>query len=74
VGELAILDLRARVERALGAAFDIRRFHDAILAGGSLPLAVLEDEIARFIAAELAARKRGTTPAASAPRTAAPRR
>jgi uncharacterized protein (DUF885 family) len=55
MGELAILALRARAEQALGARFDIRRFHDAILAAGSLPLEVLEDEIARFIAAELAA-------------------
>jgi len=54
VGELAILELRARAEHALGARFDIRRFHDAILRGGSLPLGVLEDEITRFITAELA--------------------
>jgi len=57
IGELAILDLRARAEHALGARFDVRRFHDVILAGGSLPLGVLADEIARFIAAELAAQK-----------------
>lgn len=63
VGELAILALRARAEHALGARFDIRRFHDAILAAGSLPLGVLEDEIARFIAAEQAA---PSAPAASA--------
>jgi uncharacterized protein (DUF885 family) len=55
VGELAILALRARAERELGPRFDIRRFHDVILAGGSLPLGVLEDEVARFIAAEQAA-------------------
>ena len=55
VGELAILALRARAEHELGARFDIRRFHDVILAGGSLPLGVLEDEVARFIAAEQAA-------------------
>ncbi|HMG24075.1 MAG TPA: DUF885 domain-containing protein [Kofleriaceae bacterium] len=54
VGELAILELRARAERALGERFDIRRFHDAVLAGGSLPLGVLEDQIARYIADELA--------------------
>jgi uncharacterized protein (DUF885 family) len=65
VGELAILDLRARAERALGARFDIRRFHDALLAGGSLPLGVLEDRIARYIADELAA-----APAAPPPPTA----
>jgi uncharacterized protein (DUF885 family) len=55
VGELAILALRARAERELGPRFDIRRFHDVVLAGGSLPLGVLEDEVARFIAAEQAA-------------------
>jgi uncharacterized protein (DUF885 family) len=55
IGELAILELRARTERALGPRFDIRRFHDVILAGGSLPLDVLEDQIARYIADELAA-------------------
>lgn len=54
IGELAILDLRARAERTLGARFDLRRFHDLILGGGSLPLGVLEDEVARFIAAEAA--------------------
>jgi uncharacterized protein (DUF885 family) len=54
MGELAILELRARAEQALGARFDIRRFHDVILAGGSLPLGVLEDEVARFITAERA--------------------
>ena len=55
LGELAILELRARAEHALGERFDIRRFHDVILAGGSLPLDVLESEVARFIAAEQAA-------------------
>jgi len=64
IGELAILELRARAEHALGARFDIRRFHDVILAGGSLPLGVLEDEITRFIAAELAAQN---VPPASPP-------
>lgn len=54
IGELAILAMRGRAERALGARFDIRRFHDALLAGGSLPLDVLEDQVARYIAAEQA--------------------
>jgi uncharacterized protein (DUF885 family) len=67
IGELAILELRARAEHALGARFDVRRFHDVILAGGSLPLGVLEDEIARFIAAEQAAQKAPpASPSASA--------
>jgi len=41
-GQLAIQAARARAERALGARFDIRQFHDAVLALGSVPLPVLE--------------------------------
>jgi uncharacterized protein (DUF885 family) len=66
IGELAILALRARAEHALGPRFDIRRFHDAVLTAGSLPLGVLEDQIARYIADELAAP--ATSPAATAMR------
>ena len=68
IGELAILELRARAEHALGPRFDIRRFHDAILAAGSLPLDVLDEQIARFIAAELAGEPAGSR----APSTATP--
>ena len=50
VGELKIRELRARAEQILGNQFDIRRFHDAILANGSVPLSVLEQEIDRWIA------------------------
>lgn len=56
IGELAILDLRARAERELGAKFDIRRFHDRVLASGSLPLDLLEAQIAQFIAEQRAAK------------------
>jgi uncharacterized protein (DUF885 family) len=49
VGELAILELRRKAEVALGARFDKRKFHDAILGTGSVPLPVLEEEIDRFI-------------------------
>ncbi|WP_106638676.1 DUF885 domain-containing protein [Allosphingosinicella vermicomposti] len=51
VGELKIRELRARAERVLGAQFDLKRFHDAVLANGSVPLSVLEAEIDRWIAA-----------------------
>jgi uncharacterized protein (DUF885 family) len=51
VGELKIRELRATAEHALGPKFDLRRFHDAVLGLGSVPLSVLEDEIARWIAA-----------------------
>lgn len=49
LGELTIRRLRAEAEEALGSNFDKRRFHDAILALGSVPLPVLEERIARFI-------------------------
>jgi uncharacterized protein (DUF885 family) len=51
VGELKIKELRARAEKVLCGQFDIRHFHDAVLANGSVPLSVLEAEIDRWIAA-----------------------
>jgi uncharacterized protein (DUF885 family) len=56
LGELTILKLRKEAETTLGAKFDERRFHDAILALGSVPLNVLEDQMHAFIREE-AARK-----------------
>jgi len=50
LGELAIREDRAKAERALGAKFDIRAFHDAVLSLGSVPLPVLNARIDRFIA------------------------
>ncbi|WP_111265109.1 DUF885 domain-containing protein [Marilutibacter maris] len=52
LGEIAIVRLRGEAERALGDAFDIKDFHDAVLRQGSLPLPVLETEVRRWIAAE----------------------
>ncbi|WP_152363430.1 DUF885 domain-containing protein [Microlunatus speluncae] len=50
LGELEILELRARAEKELGTAFDLRHFHDQVLSLGSVPLRVLRTEIDRFIA------------------------
>jgi uncharacterized protein (DUF885 family) len=50
LGYLKILELRTRAEKALGAKFDLRHFHDTVLSTGSVPLPVLEQRIDRFIA------------------------
>jgi uncharacterized protein (DUF885 family) len=50
LGERAILEGRARAERALGERFNIRAFHDAVLELGSVPLPVLTARIDRFMA------------------------
>ena len=55
MGKRAILDLRRRAEAALGDDFDLRRFHEAVLGPGSLPITVLESHIDRFIEEERAA-------------------
>jgi uncharacterized protein (DUF885 family) len=45
-------ELRTRAETALGDRFDIRRFHDALIGSGSMPLAVLEKHIDWWIGEE----------------------
>jgi uncharacterized protein (DUF885 family) len=51
IGQLKILELRRRAEAKLGASFDLRAFHDAILEDGGMPLSVLEAKMERWIAA-----------------------
>jgi len=50
LGMMAIVDERAKAEKALGSKFDIRAFHDTVLSMGSVPLPVLRARIDRFIA------------------------
>lgn len=54
IGELTIKRLRKKAEQELGEKFDIRAFHDAVLANGAIPLKVLELKIEEFIAKEKA--------------------
>ena len=51
MGELKIRDLRRTAEKELGTRFDVRAFHDAILANGPVPLPVLEEQLRTYIAA-----------------------
>tara|TARA_B100001059_G_scaffold93153_1_gene92354 strand:+ start:95151 stop:96866 length:1716 start_codon:yes stop_codon:yes gene_type:complete len=54
LGEITIRRLRADAEQQLADKFDIRRFHDVVLSNGSVPLAVLEQQVAAYITAQLA--------------------
>ncbi len=50
VGQLKIMELRARAEQAKGDDFEISAFHDLVLEGGCLPLAVLERKVEAWLA------------------------
>ena len=54
MGQLKILELRDRAQKALGPKFDIRAFHDQVLDSGALPLDVLESRVDAWIAAQQA--------------------
>ena len=54
IGEIRLREIRTRAERELGEKFDVRRFHDALLLDGPLPLALLDIRMDRWIVAEKA--------------------
>ena len=54
IGEIRLRAIRARAEAALGDHFDVRRFHDALLVDGPLPMGLLDQRMDRWIAGERA--------------------
>ncbi|MBC7835366.1 MAG: DUF885 domain-containing protein [Phycisphaerales bacterium] len=66
IGELTIRRLRARAEKELGPAFDLREFHDRVLGGGAMPMPVLEGTIDRWIE-EAGVRNAGVSSPAAGP-------
>ena len=53
IGQLKIAGIRAKAEKALGAKFDIRAFHDELLKDGALPLDLLEVKMEQWIQSSL---------------------
>ncbi len=49
IGMLRILEERQRAMNALGPKFDLKAFHRAVLSGGAVPLALLDDLVDRYI-------------------------
>ena len=54
IGQLKIRELRERAKVELGSKFDLKKFHDEVLSGGALPLDMLDERIARWIATQKA--------------------
>jgi uncharacterized protein (DUF885 family) len=50
IGMIKIVELRRRAEKALGPKFDIKGFHDLLIASGSQPLSILERRVDEWIA------------------------
>ena len=52
IGEIRLREVRTRAERELGDRFDVRRFHDALLVDGPLPMGLLDERMDRWIREE----------------------
>jgi uncharacterized protein (DUF885 family) len=49
-GQMKISNLKATAKRQLGSKFNIRQFHDTVLANGAIPLSLLEEQVNAWIA------------------------
>ncbi|WOX05102.1 DUF885 domain-containing protein [Microbulbifer pacificus] len=49
IGMMKIVELREHAKKELGDKFDIRQFHDVVLANGAVPLDVLEELVNEWI-------------------------
>ncbi len=58
IGQLKMLSLREEAQRTLGAKFDIRAFHDALLSTGAVPLDVMERNMREWMQAQAQAQAR----------------
>jgi uncharacterized protein (DUF885 family) len=56
IGQLKIVELRAKAQLALGPKFDIKAFHDEVIDSGALPLDVLETRVDAWINAQKTAK------------------
>ena len=50
IGMIKILELRELAKRQLGAAFDLREYHDLVLKNGAVPMDILEENVRAWIA------------------------
>jgi uncharacterized protein (DUF885 family) len=49
IGELKMLELRAKAQEELGEQFDLRQFHNLVLGNGAMPLTLLEELVDQYI-------------------------
>jgi len=52
MGQMKILELRAKAQAALGPKFDLKAFHDTVVGAGALPMDVLEQRVNAWIATQ----------------------
>lgn len=53
LGMIKLVELRDKARKALGDKFDVKAFHDVILLKGARPLAIVEDDVDRWVASQI---------------------